>query len=276
MCNIKRRLFVYTASVVIIGVMGCDTAPGPRDIDQSAPVVSDLEFSPLSVNLDNLAPGSIVDGIANFSLEIEITITDADADLELLYLFVLPPDSQSPTAAESIVPISSNGTVSITMNVSIPTAETGTYTVKVYASDLEGQLGNLATGSLQVDASSSPPVITDIDMPVVVTKPNEGEPPLLIPIVARVTDPEGLANILRVELIVNGSGPPILLCDDGSAGECNTDFPPSGDVLAEDGLFTVTIQLDASDAPGDNEFIFTAFDRSGLASESVTRILLVQ
>lgn len=275
MCNIKRRLFVYTASVVIIGVMGCDTAPGPRDIDQSAPVVSDLEFSPLSVNLDNLAPGSIVDGIANFSLEIEITITDADADLELLYLFVLPPDSQSPTAAESIVPISSNGTVSTTMNVSIPTAETGTYTVKVYASDLEGQLGNLATGSLQVDASSSPPVITDIDMPVVVTRPNEGEPPLLIPIVARVTDPEGLANILRVELFVNGSGP-IRLCDDGSAGECNADFPPSGDVLAEDGLFTVTIQLDAANAPGDNEFIFTAFDRSGLASESVTRILLVQ
>lgn len=275
MCNIKRRLFVYTSSVVIIGVMGCDTAPGPRDIDQSAPVVSDLEFSPLSINLDNLAPGSIVDGIANFSLEIEITITDADADLESLYLFVLPPDSQSPTAAESIVPISSNGTVSTTMNVSIPTAETGTYTVKVYASDLEGQLGNLATGSLQVDASSSPPVITDIDMPVVVTRPNEGEPPLLIPIVARVTDPEGLANILRVELFVNGSGP-IRLCDDGNAGECNAGFPPSGDVLAEDGLFTVTIQLDASNAPGDNEFIFTAFDRSGLASESVTRILLVQ
>ena len=78
--------------------------PGTRDIDQSAPVVSGLEFSPLSVNLDTLPEGSIVDGIASFPLEIELTISDADFDLESVYLFVYAPDPQSPVAAESIVP----------------------------------------------------------------------------------------------------------------------------------------------------------------------------
>ena len=275
MFNIRRRFTVFSSAIAVLTAIGCDTAPGPRNIEQSAPIVSDLEFSPRSINLDALPPGSIVDGVAHFSIDVEVSVTDADSDLESVYLFVLSPDPKSPSAAESIAPVTENGTFTTTIELVLPTAETGTYTVKVYASDLEGQLGNQATGSLMVFASSSPPVIEDVDMPDTVSRPNQGEPPILIPIVATVSDPEGLANILRVETVVNGAGPPLFLCDDGGIGECNSGSQ-SGDIVAGDGLFTLTIRLDASNSAGSNEFVFTAYDRSGLASEPVAKTLLIQ
>ena len=96
-----------------------------------------------------------------------------------------------------------------------------------------------------------------------------------IPIVVTVEDPDGIANVSRVEMLVNGSGP-LFLCDDGGNGVCNAGFPPSGDEVAGDGRFTITIQLDASNSPGDNLFEFTAVDRGGLESATEQRTVEVQ
>ena len=61
----------------------------------------------------------------------------------------------------------------------------------------------------------------------------------------------------------------------GGQGTCNAGSGTSGDVTAGDGLFTLTILLEASNSAGSKIFEFTAVDRSGLRSETVVRIIEV-
>ena len=78
-----------------------------------------------------------------------------------------------------------------------------------------------------------------------------------------------------MQVEVNGTST-LQLCDDGGGATCNALFPNSGDVTAGDGLFTLTIELESSNTPGDNIFVFKAIDRAGLESETVTRIIVVE
>jgi hypothetical protein len=277
--SVPRPFFAASAAITV-GLLGlslsaCDTAPGATDLEESAPIVSSLALSPGTINLDDIPPEEITNEVAHVTVTVQVNIDDEDGDARSLYIFVLPPDATSATAGEQIVEITGNGQMSADVELAIPTAETGAYTVKVYASDALGQLGNQTTGSLDVTASSDPPVIESVDLPSVIVRPGAGEPAVEVPIVVTVSDPDGLGNVLRVEMLVNGSGP-LFLCDDGSVGVCNAGFPPSGDVTAGDGQFTITIQLDANNAPGQNVFVFKAVDRSGLESATEERIVEVQ
>jgi len=273
----KSITFSATCVLLFFGLLvsSCDTAPGARDLQESAPVLSELSISPGSINLDNVPPQDITDEVAHLTITVEVSVSDEDDDAESLFVFVLPPDATSPTAGERTIDIPGNGRINVDIDLAIPVGETGIYTVKVFASDALGQLGNQTTGSLEVTASSDPPVIESIDIPAVIVRPGPGENPIQVPIIVTVSDPDGLANILRVEMLVNGAGP-LLLCDDGSAGTCNANFPPSGDVTADDGKFTITIQLDSTNLPGQNTFEFKAIDRSGLESATEVRIVEVQ
>lgn len=271
MRNPSALLFII---FLILVVQGCDTAPGTGVDDNSAPVLSNLSFSPSSVLLDNLPPGSVQDGVASFTLRVQVDVEDEDGDLDRVFILIQPPiSSQDPIASEEIA-VSENGRISVDISLQIALAETGTYAVQAFASDRAGTLGNKVLGSLIIDAASEPPVIDAIDIPDRVTRPAPGEPAIQIPIVAHVSDPDGLANILRVEVSVNGSSP-LFLCDDGGAGSCN-DGSSSGDAVAGDGQFTLTIQLDSSNEAGDNVFVFKAIDRAGLESDTVTRTIVVE
>jgi len=268
-------LATMVAVIAISSMSACDSAPGARDLQESAPVVSGLSFTPGSISLDAIPPEDISGGSATVSLQVVATVTDEDDDASSLYIFVLPPDGTSDTAGEKTVALSGDGRITTQVELTIPTAEVGVYTVKVYASDVLGQLGNQATGSLEITASSEPPVIDSIDIPATIVRPGVGQPPVQIPIVLTASDPDGLANILRVEMLVNGSGP-LFLCDDGNVGICNVGFPTSGDLTAADGNFTITIQLSSDNAEGQNTFAFKVIDRSGLESATEERIVEVQ
>ena len=91
-------------------------------------------------------------------------------------------------------------------------------------------------------------------------------------IVATVSDPDGLANIARVEVRVNG-GSPFLLCDDGGQGACNGSA--SGDDESGDGLYTVTFGFGSGNT-GTFSMEFVAVDRAGLESNRVTRTLIIE
>jgi hypothetical protein len=46
--------------------------------------------------------------------------------------------------------------------------------------------------------------------------------------------------------------------------------------VAGDGRFTLTVQVESANAPGENTFAFQAFDRSNLESEVVLKSITVQ
>lgn len=264
---ILRRLFLLATAGALIA--GCDSGPGPVDLDGHSPVVDDLSFNPTKVFSAGMGE----------TIEVELTVvvdaSDADGDLETVFFIVQSPVPGADPVGTAELDVTGDGRYSVDMTLLLPRGLEGTFPVLAFASDREGRMSNRAVSTLIVEGGSEPPVITDVDLPATVTRPAQGEPPVQFTVTATVEDPDGLGNILRVETVVNGATE-LLLCDDGGTGTCNSGFGPSGDLVAGDGVYSLTLQIESSNAIGDNEFVFTAFDRAGLESEPVTRILTVE
>ncbi len=265
------RLF---AGLLLVFIAGCDTTPGPADLAGKAPVVSNLSFTPDNILVDTLPDGVVVDGIARFDVTVSVDANDADGDLDRVFIVVLSPIVTDVALSQTTIEAPGNGALQATITLAIPVSDVGLYAIKVTASDTAGRLSNQVIGQLEFDATGGPPVIEEIDIPDRITRPAPGEPGIQVPIVATVSDPDGLDNVLRVEVSVNGAVT-LQLCDDGSSGVCNSGFGASGDSVSGDGKFTLTIQLDATNGAGVNTFVFTAIDRSGLQSSSETRTITV-
>jgi hypothetical protein len=270
-----RKLRTIGACLLLsTALWGCDSSPGVQEDGQRAPEISGLLFDPSYVSLDALPSGSVVDGVASFSIEVSVDVSDADGDLSRVFVLVQSPlDANEPIAlVETDAP--GNGRVSIPIDLEVPTAEVGLYTVRAYVSDQAGNLGNQVIGTLEIDAEGEPPVIESIQIPEKVTRPDPGQPAILITITAQVSDPDGAANILWVRTVVNG-GATLNLCDDGGSGSCNSGSS-SGDEVAGDGKYTLVIQLNETNQAGSYEFAFTARDRAGLQSQTEVRTMIVE
>ena len=94
--------------------------------------------------------------------------------------------------------------------------------------------------------------------------------------VAVVSDPDGLANVQKVEFWnVNTPTQRLLLCDDGGGQPCGSS-PDSGDETAGDGRYTLTVFVASTNNPGVNTFAFQATDRAGLTSNVIEKEITVE
>lgn len=250
---------------------GCDTAPGVDDIAARPPVVRDLAFSPSVVDVESAEREG---ESAVVSMSISAQASDADNDLASVGFVIQAPIAQAAPVFEGQLEPAGGGRFAAEARVAFPAALTGPYVLIVYAVDERGILGNELRGTIELTASSNPPVIEEIEMPDRVQRPAAGQAPVPIQLIARVSDPDGLGNVARVEVQFDGQTT-LRLCDDGAQGACNPGFG-SGDAVAGDGRFTLTIQIDSNNSPGDRTLVFRATDRSGLTSEPVTRVLTIE
>lgn len=252
---------------------GCDSAPGPEDLSQSAPELRPATdfITPEVIDSQMLA---VVDGRITTSISVQFSVSDADNDLSKAFVIVQSPVAGQDAVGELEFDIPGNGHYSVQVSVTFDEGAAGLYQVVAFAADAGGRMSNRVFGMLQVTSGSEPPVITLIEIPSQVSRPAAGQPAICVKIIAHVTDPDGADNVLRVEVIVNGAVT-LQLRDDGAQGSCPSGIGGSGDATSGDGQFTLTITLDSDNKPGDNIFEFTAIDRSGLRSETLTRIIKV-
>jgi hypothetical protein len=251
----------------------CDSAPGTTPLDAVAPVVEDIQVSPDVLALDQIAgEGDAVTA----PITVSATVLDENEDLSTFFVVIRSGLSGQAPLATAEVPIPNSGRIQTVLDLTVSRAESGRFTVSVFASDARGYLSNVAYHVIDVTASSEPPIILDVDMPERVSRPAAGEPPVSIALVVRADDPDGLTNIAFVQVIVNG-GTTLRLCDDGGQGVCNAGFgASSGDVVAGDGLFTLTIQLESTNSPGTYTFEYSVVDRSGLRSATEVRSMVIE
>jgi hypothetical protein len=259
------------SGLLLFFMFGCDAAPGPADLTERPPVVSALEVEPGVIIPGGTAnPGAAIEA----DVQVSWSVSDPDGDVDRVFVLIQSPNpGGAPVGTAEVSGVS--GRMQTTVRVSIPAGAVGMYPITVVASDRRGTMSNRLIGRLEVAGSGAPPVILDVEAPERVVRPAAGEPPVPITLVAHVTDPDGAANIARVQVVANGSAT-LLLCDDGGQGICNGGFGSSGDETAGDGRYTLTIQLTSGNAPGTNVFVFQARDRSGLDSETVQRTIIVE
>lgn len=233
----------------------CDTAPGPTPDFGTPPELSSFSLSPTFVQFETLPPSQREgDSIAVFPLDLQVRVQDPDNDLDsVLYVIQSPFDTITPFKQGRLR--LENGLYVGRPQLRIPRGSTGLYSVKVYAVDSRRNLSNQVRGLLNfaiLEGSGSPPVIESVEAPDAIT------PPTTLIFVAVVTDPDGLTNIQRV-VVYTPNGSEQNMFDDGSS---------QGDPQAGDGRYQARFDVPSA-TPGVFTFGFQAFDRAGLASDTV-------
>lgn len=265
-------LRVVVVLFVAIGISSCDSAPGLEEDRGTPPDLESFTFSPNLVVFEALPPEQIVDeNMAKISLDLNVNISDADEDIETVSYIVRSPISPYDIVAQGeLAGSGGSGSYLGIGELLLSKGSIGKYTILVFATDSKGNISNQARGSLDFQTEGGdPPVILAITAPDSVSRPAPEQAAILVNIIAEVTDPDGLDNVAKVVLrtISNQEFP---LLDDGG-----NDGSPSGDAVAGDGMYTITIQVESTNGLGPNTFRFQATDRSGFESNIVEKTITI-
>jgi hypothetical protein len=149
----------------------------------------------------------------------------------------------------------------------------GIYNIKYYVQNPDNSLQQVAIGNFKYNNSQSnmPPVIANTAIEpdtVVVTSPT------VIFISVEASDPNGQNDINQVFFVVYRP-------DSSSSETRNTLFDDgntiaNGDLVAGDGIYSLLIQVDASNEIGTYRFEFQAEDRGGKLSNKIDQFVIIQ
>ncbi len=253
-------LLWFTGGLLVMA--SCDTAPGPATDPGTPPELSNFSFSPSLIQFETLPQSQREgDSVAVIPLDLRVSVQDADNDIDsVLYIVQSPFDAFSPFDQGRLRRESGFYVTQPTLR--IPRGSTGLYTVSVYAVDSQRNLSNQVRGLLNfaiLEGGGSPPVIEDIEGPEEIT------PPTTLTLVAIVSDPDGLQNIQRV-VVRTPNGAEQNMFDDGETFD---------DPVAGDGRYRASFNVDENTPSGTFTFSFQAFDRAGLASDTLFKDVTV-
>ncbi|MBI2427654.1 MAG: hypothetical protein HYV29_02460 [Ignavibacteriales bacterium] len=218
----------------------------------------------ISARLDKAYPNTV-----NVYYQIE------DPDKSILTTGELLDDGKDPDQTQF------NGVYTSRPIVKFPSTLLGAYTVSIYAANKTGDQSVLISSSVILfNGSNTPPQLSALDAPDTVFVPT-GSAPSLIKISITAVDSQGLSDIvsvmlrsLRPDSTVAGLFP---LYDDGSSSVRPTFNMVSGDSVANDGRYTLTIPIFNNTQKNTfRDFIFTATDRSSTLSNTVIKRVYIE
>jgi hypothetical protein len=254
----------------------------PTDTDLNRPYLHDLQIFPEAFNTDTV----LVNGATNpedvLTLSFDcIVIADGEsgsAPPTIRYNVSLPAedrqfaegylkdDGKSPDLSAG------DGIYTGKVTFSIKRVDIGRFDVAIDGYYNSGSTSNTVRRAIDVFRSSRPPDISAVSAPDTVILPGPGKVSLIL-ITLAASDPDGLGDIKEV-FFRNLDSPSdtmkkFFLYDDGHVGGV------SGDSVANDGIFSITVQLPYGTPAATYRFLFEATDRSGLASNTILHPLAV-
>jgi len=274
--------FVVAAfSLMAICFSACDKNQlAPFDSTNTAPLVSQLTFSPDSVYLDSLIPSG---GEYMVSTTIHIRASDGNGagDIQAVQADVLMQDGSlvvrgaalhddgtSPDSAGG------DGIYSGSVQFQLTRAQAGRWQVRVAAVDQKGAFSNSLSGLLKLARRNSLPQLANLVAPDTLTIA-PGDSSLLVMTIA-ASDSDGLADITEVYwLSPDGQNPNFHfpMKDDGGLSQ----GPPSGDLVAGDGIFSYRQWIrDSPSIRGTYRLVFKAQDSVGDTSSSLLHNLIIR
>lgn len=263
--RLSLRWAAAPACGLLLLLAACDAAPGVAPADNAPPLLSDLVYTPTEV-----VRGDREEDRIPVALEMSVAASDPEGALAEVGFTVQSPLPGRAALAAGRLSANGSGRYTGTAAFELPAGEVGLYTVRVYAVDDAGQMGNELRGSIRFNAVGRPPVITQVDAPDRIQRPAPGQPAKLLRIQVHVTDPDGLNSINRVVFWnVDHPGTVFPLADDGRPNA-------SGDETAGDGIYTITARIESTNRAETNTFAFQAEDRAGLKSAVVEQQIIVE
>ncbi len=166
------------------------------------------------------------------------------------------------------------------VSIHVTTESIGTNLIQIQAENLSGLVSStLSKALVLVNVTNHAPQIFNLVMPDTVFVPASGS--VNVKVSVAVADSEGLSDITSVTLTSqrpDGSTVATYpMFDDGSAGNQPVFGIPSGDAVADDGVYTLTIPLPSTTQRNTyRTFIFSATDRSGAVSNTLSKKIYIE
>ncbi len=253
-------------------VASCDTAPGPEPIGSYGPALEDFDYAPGLVTYADLPPEQVV----GFTVELPVTMSvkaraGSSEVREVRFIMQQGPEA----VARGVLTNQGSDLYTAQTTLTISALDASVHTLLVYAVDAASRISGEARGTIQYVRSfepSEPPVLDELSVPETIQRPAEGEPAATLLLSARVSDPDGLQDISRVEFW-NAALPEsrFLMCDDGGGGAICGSSQESGDETAGDGIYSRQVFIRSTNSLGVNTLVFQATDRAFLMSEQIAR-----
>ncbi|RMH63193.1 MAG: hypothetical protein D6677_07695 [Calditrichaeota bacterium] len=166
-------------------------------------------------------------------------------------------------------------TYTLTVDSSLAAGKKGSYQLAVWATDAFGVTSDSIFKTIELENESGRIVATE--MADQVQRPSGAGSYVLVPVTARVSDPQSLADVDSVyfysrkpEGQLANSGKPFPMVDNGLPFDINNPFTAAGDAVAGDGTYTLTTLIFNDADPGVYVFTFYMRDKTGQLSAAVS------
>lgn len=174
-----------------------------------------------------------------------------------------------------------DGVFTGTVKMTLSKAAVGQYGIQLQAADASGLFSNIIAIPLTIISSNNrPPFISNLIAPDTVRVPS-GSAMNYIKVSVAAADSDGLGSIASVMFkSYRPDGSFVAeypMYDDGGLSVLPVFNLPSGDDAAGDGRYTLQIPITSTTTPGTyRDFIFSAKDKSGAVSNSLTKRIYIQ
>jgi hypothetical protein len=244
--------------VFAVSAVGCESSNlGTVDPSKETPLLSNASLTPDTIYVDNLTP---VNDRYQITATLRVTSTVSSSISQTVTATVIRPNSS--TELQTLTLSQSSGAVFTgQLQFSISRAQAGRYRIQFLSQTADGLQGNALEIPLKLGRRNSPPTLSNLNAPDSVTIPTGGSVRAFFTIVA--SDSDGIADVREVYFkSIDGQNPDFkfLLRDDGNAVPLPNQ-PPSGDLAAGDGTYSILLTLaDSPTIRGRYRFLFNAED----------------
>lgn len=278
--GMKSGLLAMTIALAILPT-GCeDNNLSTIDFTGLPPSINSSRISPDSLNIDLLQPSG--DG---YSVTVTIRAIASDPDgsntISSVTAEIFRPRATSSLLQvtlrdDGIAPDPVNGDLefSASATFTLTRPQTGTYRIQVTARDRNNLRSNTFETPIVLTRNNTAPLLDEQTLiaPDTVTRPATGSSTFFVSIAA--SDADGIQDIREVYLLNLQTQNRTFLLDDGNVTQPGG--ISSGDLLAGDGVFSVTLQLPSTIPPGAYPFLLQATDTFRDTSNSVPYTLIVE
>ncbi len=258
------------------------TVESPLDVDYGKPFLHDLQIYPEGFNTDTIlvngqtAPTDII--TLSLNCIVAVDTTPGSNSTTVQYLVTLPSEErlygEGGLKDDGISPDlnAGDGLFTGAISFAIRRVDIGNFQLSVSGYHLPEYVSNTVQRQFGVFRSSRPPELSGLSAPDTVYLPPGGQVSLILMSVA-ATDSDGQGDIDDV-FFRNLDSPSdttrkFLMFDDGHVNGV------SGDSVANDGTFSIIVQLPSGTPAATYRFRFEAVDRSGLASNTILHPLTI-
>ncbi|MFH1781219.1 MAG: hypothetical protein ABH835_01230 [Patescibacteria group bacterium] len=250
------------------------------DISVTPPYLFDGKLDKYLIDTDTISANgqfSITDTI-NISIRIYVHATDPNGQSDIMFLkyqivsqymkSVIVSGTLNDMGLEGDS-LSNDGIYTASVSFSIPRVVVGLFKIKMQAKDRNELLSNEIILGLNITRKANYPIISGLNAPYSITLPSSGSKVINMSIAA--ADSDGLADIKEVFFRSLDSSDPTkkyFLFDNGNIAS-------NGDSLADDGIYSIKVELPYNMTAKPYRFEFQAKDFTELLSNKILHTLNV-